>query len=156
MVQNIFTVQSRKQNVFINAQNYSPSIIKTALPQDSVLGLLLFYIYNNDLCRSLTILSLIHFADKITVFLLSKIFPFFCVLLTQNLKKFSTGQFLIYLSLNTSKTSNIILSKKNYNIQGFSISNKLISRVHPEKFLGMIIMINFFFCQHIKTLAKTF
>ena len=61
-------LNNRKQYVFLNDHNSTLKEINCGVPQDSLLGPLLFIVYINDFCRSSNILSFILFADDSNVF----------------------------------------------------------------------------------------
>ena len=56
-----------KKTLCGNAKSSLENIV-CDVPQGSILGLLLFVIYMNDICNVSNILKLVHFADVTTVF----------------------------------------------------------------------------------------
>ena len=60
-------LSNRKQRVVLNDQTFSWSIITTGVPQESILGPLLFLIYINDLPNGLTSIIKL-FADDTSLF----------------------------------------------------------------------------------------
>jgi hypothetical protein len=59
---------NRKCYVSVTAAVLSPLIVISGVPQGSVLGMLFFIIYMNDLCSKMTRSNFILFADDINIF----------------------------------------------------------------------------------------
>ena len=99
----------------INGFNSFQLPINIGVPQGSILGLLLFLIYINDMSRCSTVLKFIHFADDTTVCLdgddLTQMFE----VMNAELRKVDNWC-ANKLSLNLYKTAFMIYSNKNKNI----------------------------------------
>ena len=67
----------RKQYVFLNGQSSTMSPVVCGVPQGSILGPLLFLLYNNDIAKCSDILNFILFADDTNLFYIFLFFIYF-------------------------------------------------------------------------------
>ena len=99
----------RSQSTSFNGILSSPSLIKSGVPQGSILGPLLFLIYINDISNVSNLIHTILFADD-TSLLISGNDPRFCIdIMSQELEKIQDWLFSNRLSLNISKTKYMII-----------------------------------------------
>ena len=153
---------NRYQYVEINDSKSNPRLLKTGVPQGSVLGPLLFLIYMNDVPNSSSILKFILFADDTSL------------LDTINLSISPNGNFnnerlnceliKIYdwlavnrLSLNVSKTKFMVFHHTNkvlpQNLE-IKINNIPVERVKEFCFLGLTINENLTWKTHIQKISN--
>jgi len=98
-------LSNRKQSVIIN-NSISPSVVmKYGVPQGSILGLLLFILYINDITNASQKLQVIQFADDTCIFFDHKNRNQLMHELNQEIDKVSDWMIANALSLNTDKTN---------------------------------------------------
>ena len=145
---------SRKQYVKINKSKSTINDIACGVPQDSVLGPLLFILYTNDLPNSLEHTHAILFADDTTIYLNSNNINSLYENVNKDLNSlyewFNTNK----LSLNISKTNYMLISNikqavvvhEKYRVK---IGDENIEYKKSLKFLGLIIDENLNWHDHI-------
>jgi len=146
----------RKQFVEYNSRHSEWKTVKCGIPQGSILGPLLFILYINDISNSSTLLKFILFADDTSAFYSSKDINN-CDLINNELDKVYNWLISNQLSVNITKTKNIVFRSKqkrinlsNYHLR---IDNKIIERKEHFKFLGVIIDEHLTWKEHINTVA---
>ena len=130
-------LSNRKQYVTINSTNSNMLNIVCGVPQGSILGPLLFLIYINDIQRSSNILNFIQFADDTSIFFTHKNIPFINRTLNKELENVYQWLRCNKLIINMSKTSFMIFSKMNYDIEDIKIKIDKSQLLHTNhtKFL---------------------
>ena len=132
----------REQITNINGTHSKPRGIRGGVPQGSILGLLLFLCYVNDMSNSVKC-HLIQYADDSVLVVSDKDPGKIADSLGTDLK--NVDQWLIEnkLSLHTGKTELILFGSKRKmeNIQNFSIThrNQTINAVHQVNYLGLTL-----------------
>ena len=144
-------LHDRKQYVCINS-SCSPTLsINTGVPQGSILGPLLFILYINDMCKSSSELSFVHFADDTTVFRRGCDLDELYTVVNRELTCVDTWLRANKLSLNINKTTYMIFSNKSkVSDRKIFIRNIDVSRVTSAKFLGIFIDESLNFKDHIQ------
>ena len=103
---------NRKQFVSVNGFESSTSSITCGVPQESVLGALLFLIYINDLHVAINHCKVHHFADDTNQLIINKSLKRLNKLLNIDLKHLTNWLNAIKISLNVSKTELITFKPK--------------------------------------------
>ena len=149
---------NRYQYVEIDGTKSSTQMLKTGVPQGSVLGPLLFLIYMNDIPNSSTVLKFILFADDTslidTINLSISPLDHGSVIqdLNTELSKIYDWLAVNRLSLNISKTKFMIFHHPNKNLPPnieIKVNGTSIERVSEFCFLGLIINENLTWNTHI-------
>ena len=131
---------NRQQNTSIKGIFSDSLNVSYGEPQVSILGPLLFLIYNNDLNNAIAHSMVQHFADNTNITFSHKSLSHKFInpdlsLLVQWLRANR-------ISLNTNKTEIILFRKKNKNItknRNFRTSGQKIDRVKQTKYLGIFL-----------------
>ena len=108
---NLNYLQNRKQYLILNKYETSFGSIKCGVPQGSILGLLLFLIYVNDLCNASDILDPIMLADDTNLFLSHQNINILFNKFNEELQKIETWFKTNKLSLNSKKTKYALFHK---------------------------------------------
>ena len=110
------------------------------VPQGSILGPKLFILYINDISKISRKLNCIRFADDTNIFCCGNDLKTQCDSMSLELNKLNEWFAEYKLSLNISKTSFMIFSKRKIdsNVQ-IQINNYCLERVFVTKFLGVLI-----------------
>ena len=122
MVQNYLT--SRRQFVQINGKRSNTETITCGVPQGSVLGAIIFIIYNNDLPKCLTNSKTILFANDTTIFKLSNNIETLYTAMNKDLNILEDWFIANKLSSNARKTNYILFRNKKSELN--NINCKLI------------------------------
>ena len=133
-------LSNRKQFVEINASKSNTQNIACGVPQGSILGPLLFFIYINDLPNASNILKTLNFADDTTLFFKDKCINNLQITMNQELKKIVQWLTANQLSLNIKKTCAMLFSTKSSvtNSLNICINNEIVPFVDQFKFLGVV------------------
>ena len=127
-------LSDRKQYVKYNTIESNLKYIKTGVPQGSILGPLLFSIYNNDLVITSNTIKFHMYADDTIVYFNLEEFSIDTLEsdVTNELNKISTWLRQNRLSLNTEKTKCMVFHAHQKHIEPvtFSINGELIEQVH--------------------------
>ena len=148
----------RKQRVVLNSQHSSWDNANAGVPQGSVLGLLLFLIYINDLSNNLSSNCKL-FADDTSLFSVVNNIHASATTLSQDLKAITNWAFQWKMIFNPD------LSKQ---VQEVIFSRKIKKLLHPtllfnniplnnslfQKHLGLTLDIKLNFSEHIKSITK--
>ncbi len=152
----------RKQFVQIEDTMSDTIIMKTGVPQGSILGPLLFIIYVNDIAHSSNLFDFIVYADDTT---LSGTLKFISnnsvetspsLAINEELRKISEWLKLNKLSLNTSKTKYMLFHTPQRKVVDLEIKMDgiLIHRVTQFNFLGIVINEKLTWEDHINKIAN--
>ena len=114
--------------------------IQCGVPQGSILGLLLFTIYVNDMCNVSKLLKFILFADDTNIFHSHSKLPDLISELNTELDKMYMWFCVNKLSLYIAKTNYILFGRYTHQQDvAIIINNVNIQRVQATKFLGVLI-----------------
>ena len=145
----------RKQYVSFNKLDSPYEKVNCGVPQGSILGPLLFFMYINDLCNVSSLLFSLLYADDTNMFVTVKNIENLIFLMNTELKKIVIWLNANKLSLNVKKTHFIISSfsnKRIVNTNDIVIDNQPVSRVSHTKFLGVIIDEKLNWSEHVNNL----
>ena len=135
-------LMNKKQIIKYKSEKSESLTIKCGVPQGSVLGPLLFFIYMNDIPRSSEILSIILFADYTNLFFSHKNLFSLKETMSRELSKIKSWLPANKLSLTIKETHFISFKsrgkKSNQNVS-ITINNQEIEQVKYTKFLGLYI-----------------
>ena len=153
---------NRKQYVEIENVKSETVVLKTGVPQGSILGPLLFLIYINDISHSSKILNFTVYADDTTLSgtlrLISNNFPNVNVSSAVNKELNNVNEWLKLnrLSLNISKTKYIIFHTPQRKIEelDLKIDDIIIERVKNFNFLGITINEHLTWNDHINKVSN--
>ena len=149
-------LSNRKQFVVFDDINSQVLDLKTSVPQGSILGLLLFLIYINDIVKSSNFFKFILFADDTTIFApINTNNKETANIINMELEKIITWLKLNKLSLNISKTKFCIFHKvqSKVSIPEIQIENTVISNTKVVDFLGFRLNENLNWNDHIEKLS---
>ena len=104
-------LSNRAQKVTINSAESNSKLIEAGVHQGSILGPLLFLIYNNDLVSNLTANARL-FADDTSLYVLVDNPQESAVILNDNLNRIDSWASHWHAAFNPSKTVSIIFSRK--------------------------------------------
>ena len=133
---------SRKQYTKINNIDSQISDISYGVPQGSVLGLLLFLIYINDLNRAVTFSYIQHFADDTNIIYRHKSLRKINQRINYDLRNIAEWLRANRIALNTDKTRTVLFRAPRKHLtrkMNFRISGQRIKVKTCAKYLGIII-----------------
>ena len=144
----------RKQRVVLNGQVSQWTNIEAAVPQGSILGPLLFFIYINDLSDDLSTNAKL-FVDDTSLFSVAHDINTSAAHLNNDLRKISNWAFQWKMSFNpdpSKQAQEVIFFRKHQKISHPSIyfNNNPIESVSSQKHLGMILDTKLNFQEHVK------
>ena len=150
-------LSDRKQYVSVNGSNSNLLSITCGVPQDSVLGPLLFLIYINDLPNVSKKLTFYLFADDTNIYYESKDLFNLIKIVNKELRLVKKWLDANKLSLNIDKTNYIIFHSSAVSVPSGSdikIGKKHIKRVKFVKFLGLLLDEHLSWKYHLSELSK--
>ena len=119
----------RKQCVEVNDTLSEWNAVKLGVPQGSILGLILFLIYVNDINHSDKDSKFVKFADDTTILTTGKDIEEATTNMNNALSKFKDWFLMNKLNLNSSKTRYMIFNHKTDKIDHLTINDTQITRV---------------------------
>lgn len=134
-------LQHRKQCVSINRYTSSLQLLKSGVPQGSILGPLLFNVYINDIVNICQHSRFIMYADDSSIFISATNIDELIIKGNVILEKFLLWSEKNGLEINTTKTKAIVFRPVNKHIDAsyaLKIGNKEIEIVSHHKTLGII------------------
>ena len=150
-------LSNRKQIVKYNQIRSSERLISCGVPQESVLGPLLFLIYINDLINSTTKLFTILFADDTNMFCSGKDMHELETTVNSELAQVQEWLTLNQLTLNIKKTNFIIFKSHKKLLRRdlrLTLNGTVLQRVEDSKFLGIVIDQHLTWKNHIDYITK--
>ena len=144
-------LSERSQFVTYNGEKSSPKKVICGVPQGSILGPLLFFIYINDLSNVCKSMMPLLFADDTNLFKSGKDSNQIKIEIERELIHISEWLKINKLSLNIKKTQFLIFSSKNSAIPKIElkIDGHKIEQTFTTKFLGVIIDSQLSWISHI-------
>ena len=142
-------LDNRKQKCFVNGSLSNSQSLTCGIPQGTILGLLLFLIYINNLPNCLSISKLPMYADDTHLTFASNCVDTINEVLNRDLAKVNEWLIANKLTLNASKTEFMLIGSRQRlstfdKSPSLSIDDKSIKHVSSTKSLGV----------HIETIAK--
>ena len=153
-------LSNRKQCIAYNNKSTSFKDISCGVPQDSILGPLLFLIYVNDLPNVSNMLDPVMFADDTNLFISSSNIKTLFATVNHELEKISLWFIANRLSLNVEKTKYILFHKKSVRdniplkLPDLKIASNSIERTASIKVLGVMGDENITWEDYIHTIEK--
>ena len=123
---------NRKQYVFVNGESSQLRNITYGVPQGSVLGPLLFFIYINDLPNISKVLNFYIFADETNIYFEAESPEKLETILNHELKELHTWLIVNRLSLNIDKTNFVVFHPYNKPMK-HNITLKIRKKAIAEK-----------------------
>ena len=150
---------NRKQFVDYNGHITELKLITSGMPQGSILGLLGFIIYVNDITNTVPKLSLIQYADDTSAFTFNKDINILNNTMSNGLNKLNKWFQSNQLSLNLKKSNFMLFgthnkTKKYSNRFKLCLDNVELSHVDAYKFLGLNVDQSLTWNNHINDLSK--
>ena len=145
-------LRDRQFKVGINKIYSAVHTINIGIPQGSILGPLLFIIYNNDLPLVTNVLKTTLFADDTNFSIEHKNYDLLIPTLNSELSKISNWTVANRLTINTSKTEMLFFSHRRNvvtNDEHIVLNDECINFVNHARFLGVIIDNKINFKNHI-------
>ena len=155
-------LNNRKQYILHNNCKSDLKDIVCGVPQGSILGLLLFILYVNDIIYTSNVLDFVLFADDTIIFYtLIRIKVAKTNTINEELKEVSNWFKANKLSVNDGKTNYMILgtphmtSRKTSDNSNIVLNDTILERFKVTKFLGVLIDECLTWKNHIDCISKT-
>ena len=114
--------------------------LTVGVPQGSLLSVLLFQVFINDLPKCVKFCSSILYADDTTLFLVGRSLKFLRIKMQYDLKELSAWLIANGLKLNVSKTKVLLFNRAGLNpTVNLLVDNEAIENVVEFKFLGLVL-----------------
>ena len=149
---------NRKQFVFLNGEYSELANITCGVPQESVLGPLLFLIYINDLPNISKVLNFYLFADDTNIYSEAETLNKLETIINKELKKLHTWLIVNRLSLNIDKTNFLVFHPYNKPVKQritIKIHKNAITEKDHIKYLGVMIDSTLTWKHQIDKICKT-
>ena len=149
-------LSNRMQYVTYNNHKSSHEKNHCGVPQGSILGLILFLLYINDLTSVSECCFSVLFADDTNMFITGKDMDILCHQLNEDLRNIQEWLQCNKLSLNVLKTHYMIFTPRNKLIDDIDVKilDVQIQRVYVTKFLGVQIDSQLIWKKHIEYTCK--
>ena len=147
-------LHGRQQRVNINGSFSSWKEVTLGVPQDSVLGPMLFNIFIYDLFLQIAKVDICNYADDTTLFASDRGINRVISRLEIDSAVSSKWFYDIYMNLNEEKCHLITLGTNHADAISIKIGSSTIHESNQEKLLGVIIDNKLTFEDHIRTLCK--
>ena len=147
-------LKNRFQYVTLNAQSSNRRNISSGVPQGSILGPILFLIYINDLPNISNDFSTVLYADDTTISVRGSNFTDLVSSCNAKLDRFNNWCAANRLSINSSKTSYMVVSNRTYSDISLSLNGSNLQLVDNCKFLGVIVDNRLKFDMHINKVCE--
>ena len=148
-------LQNRPHTVKINNCFSDSKISNLGVPQGSILGPLLFILYINDIFNIFTVAEPILFADDTTLCVSASSSDSLKIVCDAELEIFSAWAVSNRLSINTSKTSFLLFTKKTTPLDFYlSLGNDILEKSTCCKLLGVFIDDGLSFKNHISYICS--
>ena len=150
-------LKNRKKIVKYNQIKSKEMVIKSGVPQGSILGPILFLLYINDIENCSKLISFILFANDANICYSNKCLKTLNNIIQTEIDKVAEWLNVNKLSLNTTKTKIILFrspNKKPSQTIKININGKNIEQVKSTTFLGIIIDECLTWKDHIAKVAK--
>lgn len=145
-------ITGRKQRTKIKDSISSSIDVKLGVPQGSILGVLLFIIYINDMVKSVEFSKLVLFADDALLYVCGDNITECVTKINHDLEKLNVWFKMNKLNLNLKKTKCMFFNDNaSTNI---NIDNKIIEKVNDIKYLGIMIDNKLDFKCHVQYICK--
>ena len=145
-------VSQRKQRTKVNNSFSTWSTAETGVPQGSILGVLIFNIYINDIFYSVDENSLMNFADDNTPYETGKCLECILKTLDDNVDIISEWFMNNYLKMNTDKCH--LLVPKHIDNVFLNVNNEKLIAESKVKLLGITIDNKLDFNEHVSNICK--
>ena len=148
-------LSNRSQYVSINGYDSGLAAINCGVPEESVLGLLLF-LYVNDLNQAIKFCKVHHFADDTNLLCLGNSIKKLNKLVNADLKRLVNWLNANKISLNVKKTEMVIFKSKQKKFEGdlkVKLSGKRLYPTESVKYLGVKIDTNLIWQYHVNHLS---
>ena len=130
-------LNARTQRTSVNNNISSANEVKTGVPQGSVMGVLLFLLYINDINLAVKNCRLCMFADDALLFISGKCMRECTEKINMDLQSISEWLVINKLKLNIKKTKYMCINSMEQNV--VQINGENIERVNEFKYLGVVI-----------------
>ena len=150
-------LSDRKQYVSVNGSTSDELTITHGVPQDSVLGPLLFLLFINDLPSVSKVLTFYLFADDTNIYFESDDLVHMQKVVNRELRKVRKWLEANRLALNIDKTNFIIFHSPQHKLTDHIVSkigNKKIKQESYVRFLGVLLVSNLSWNFHLSELSK--
>lgn len=145
-------VKDRKQRTKINGILSEEIDVVLGVPQGSVLGVLLFLIYINDMEKAVTLAKLVLFADDALLYVTGDSVESCLEVINADLKNLNLWFKMYKLKLNVDKTKCMILNGSTN--EDVKIEDQIVQKVSVIKYLGVMIDDKLEFKEHIDYICK--
>jgi len=145
----------RNQYVEVSGASSDLRVIRSGVPQGSVLGPILFLLYINDMNKCSDRLDFVHFADDTTVYASNSDICALSRRVNEGLSRIYDWLCSNRLSINISKTCTMVMSDMLHcDLPNIRINNMNIDIVKEAKFLGVIIDSGLTFKAHVDCMCR--
>lgn len=145
-------LNNRKQRTRVNNTVSDVLNVEIGVPQGSILGVLLFLIYINDMEKCVDLARLVLFADDALLYIIDENIEQAVIKMNAELQKVYEWLEMNKLKLNISKTNCMIINGST--TSNVTFNNTIIIPVTEIKYLGVIIDKSLKFKNHIDYIAK--
>ena len=144
---------NRQQQVIVNGETSSPSLVTSGVPQGTVLAPLLFLCYINDITKNINS-TIKLYADDVLIYTTINS-ESDCKNLQKDLDTLQAWASTWQMCFNPTKCEFLrVTNKKNITKFQYSIQNDTIQEVNQAKYLGVTITNNLSWSEHIKIITN--